>query len=99
MEVLDHGPHAWFLFRKDRNLLLDVNCNHSAVGYSVLICLNSDEVFEYAVGGRAYLDRLSQEVQNSGPGGGDQGRDVSAAHTQECKEALERWRASIGELS
>jgi hypothetical protein len=94
MQVVDHEPHAWFLFRERDMLLLDVNCNHGAVGYGVMIQLNAEEESEYFGEGHAYLNRLAQAVQDSGPGRGHQLRDVSVTYSKESTAAVNEWRAS-----
>ena len=94
VRVVDHEPYAWFLFKSEEDLLFDVNCNHSAVGYSVTIRLSAEEASEYAHEGHAYLNRLSRAVQNSGPGGSHQLRDVSATYSKEAMQAMREWRAA-----
>jgi hypothetical protein len=94
MRVVDHEPCAWFLFKAGDTLLLDVNCNHGAAGYGVMIELSSGEEFEYSQGGHAYLNRLAEAVRDSGPGRGYQLRDVSATHLQESIAAVNEWRAA-----
>ncbi len=94
MHVVDHEPHVWYLFEREEQLLLDVNCNHSAAGYSVLIPLSSEEATDYACDGRACLNRLARAVQDGGPGRGHQLRDVSKTYSKECAQALRDWRAS-----
>ncbi len=94
MQVIDHGPHAWFLFKEGNAFLLDVNCNHGAVGYNVTIPLNAVEEAEYSQKGHSYLNELAQAVQYSGPGGGYQSRDVSAIYSKESTDAVNEWRAT-----
>jgi hypothetical protein len=48
MQVVDHEPHAWFLFKEGNAFLLDVNCNHGPVGYCVMIQLTAEEESEYS---------------------------------------------------
>lgn len=67
MTVLDHEEHTWFLLEEDGALILDANCNHSAVGYTWTIELNDFERQEYAARGRAYLDWLAHEIHYSAP--------------------------------
>ncbi len=67
MKVIDHQPHAWFLFEDDSGLLIDVECHHGAVSCSVLIRLNDHELAEYRRDGHAYLDRLAQTIHYSAP--------------------------------
>ncbi len=92
MQVVDHEPHAWFLFKEGDALLLDVNCNHGPVGYGVMIQLDAEEEAEYANKGHAYLDWLAQAVQDAGPGSSYQLRDISAAYSRASIEAVNAWR-------
>ncbi len=94
MQVVDHEPHAWFLFKKGNALLLDVNCNHGPVGYGVMIQLSAEEESEYCQKGHTYLNWLAQSVQDSGPGRGYQLRDVSAIYSKESIATVNEWRAS-----
>jgi hypothetical protein len=94
VQVLDHEPHAWFLFKEGNTLFLDINCNHGPVGYGIMIQLSAREESEYSQKGHAYLNRLAQAVQDSGPGGGYQLRDVSATYSKEANAALNEWRAA-----
>ena len=94
MQVVDHEPHAWFLFKEENALLLDINCNHGPVGYDVMIQLSAEEESEYSQKGHTYLNWLAQAVQNSGPGCGYQMRDVSAIYSEESMAAVNEWRAA-----
>ena len=94
MQVVDHEPHAWFLFREGNTLLLDVNCDHGAVGYSVMIQLSAEEESEYARQGHVYLNWLAGAVQDEGPGGAYQLRNVSALYSKESLAAINEWRAA-----
>ena len=94
MQVVDYEPHAWFLFKEGNVLLLDVNCNHGPVGYSVMIELSAEEESEHSQKGHTYLNWLGQAVQNSGPGRGYQLRDVSAIYSKESMAAVNEWRAA-----
>lgn len=92
MQVVDHQPHAWFLLRENEALFLDVNCDHGAVGYSVMIELTADETSGYADRGRAFLDELARDVQDAGPSHGYRRRDVSADHAKAATAAIDAWR-------
>ena len=94
MQVVDHEPHAWFLFREQAMLLLDVNCNHGPVGYGVMIQLSAEEEAEYSQKGHTYLNWLAQAVQDSGPGRGYPLRDVSAIYSKESMAAVNAWRGA-----
>lgn len=54
MKVVDHEPHAWFLFEEGDSIFLDVNCDHGAAGYSVMIELSAEEALRYVLNGRAH---------------------------------------------
>lgn len=88
MQVVDHEPQAWFLFQGENSLLLDVNCNHGPVGYSVMIQLSVEEESEYSQKGRTFLNWLAQTVQDSGPESDYQLRDVSAIYSRESMAAV-----------
>jgi hypothetical protein len=94
MHVIGHEPHAWFLFQAEEALLLDVNCNHGAAGYSVMIRLNAEEASEYSSGGHAFLNGLAQAVQDAAPGNGYQSRDLSASFAKESLAAVNEWRTA-----
>ena len=88
MQVIDQEPHFWFFFKEGEALLLDVNCNHGAVGYSVMIRLDAEEEAEYFRKGHDYLNWLAQAIQDSGPGRGYQLRDITASCAKESSEAI-----------
>ena len=94
MRVVDYDPHDWFLFECEDGLLLDVNCDHSAVGYSVLIPLNGDETAQFAALGKAYLNDLAQAIHYAGPGSSLQSRSVLKEYGERCREAVKEWRAA-----
>ena len=68
MNVIDHEPASWYLVQHADMLLLDVNCSHSFVSYSVLIALNAEETALYTHQGHAYLNELAHAVHYSAPG-------------------------------
>lgn len=68
MEVVDHGPHAWFLVKDNDALLLDARCGHGPAEYSVVIELDEAERQAHAAGSKACLDRLAQAIHESAPG-------------------------------
>ena len=95
MQVVDHEPGAWFLFKESNTLFLDVHCNYRAVGYSIMIQLRAQEESEYSQKGHAYLNSLAQAVQDSGPRQGYQLRDVTACYSKAAMAALNEWRKDI----
>jgi hypothetical protein len=99
MRVSDHSPQRWFLLEDAGELFLDVNCNHSFVGYDFMIRLSAEEAAEYRAKGKIYLDRLAQEIQDSAPvlavsKSPYKNRAVTPAHRAESLEAIKVWLAA-----
>lgn len=51
MHVVAGVPHRGFLLEHDGALYLDVNCQCSAVGFTVLVCLTEEAARRYREGG------------------------------------------------
>ena len=101
MEVIDHGPYAWFLLRDGDALLLDAHCSHSAVDYSWLVELNAAERAAYAECGRAWLDEFAQAIHYSAPGvignrSPYRDRRVEAARGRQVSETIAAWVKARG---
>ena|SRR5215472_16925725 len=99
MTVLDYEDYGWFLLSKEERLFLDVNCNHSFVGYSFLIELDEAEVRQYRQEGRDFIVRLADRVQHSGPGvrgskSEFKNRGVENVYGKEVVAAIQKYRAS-----
>jgi hypothetical protein len=94
MHVIDSEPASWFLLQDGADLFLDVNCNVSAFGYSVLIELTPGEAADYRAVGRSSISALANRVQDTGPPGEYQKRDVSSMHRDAVMEAVLSWRAA-----
>ena len=62
MHVVSHAPHAWFFLEDEGAYYLDVNCNMSAVGFSLIIQLNQNEYREYHALGAVYIEYLAARV-------------------------------------
>jgi hypothetical protein len=101
MEVLDHARAAWYLLADGDALLLDVNCSHGAIGYSVLIELDEVERARWEHEGRAHLDTLSHQIHFSAPIVSDplvgepspyRARDLTRTRRTEVSDAVRRWR-------
>lgn len=97
MIVLDHQPHAWFLLDLEGQIYLDVHCSHSAFDYSVLIAMNEDELKQYRSKGRAYLDKLAEDIHYSAPGARGSAsiyrtRDVTSELGDLVTAAIAEWR-------
>lgn len=101
MHVLDHEPHRWFLLQDGDTLLLDANCNHSFVGYSVLLALDAAEAETYRREGRGALHRLADAIHDSAPilaasTSRYKPRDLTATHGAQVSAAVAAWRARAG---
>ncbi|MEQ3550208.1 hypothetical protein WIS52_06955 [Pseudonocardia nematodicida] len=101
MQVVDHEPRSWFLMRDGDRLYLDVNCNHGAFGYSVLIELDGSERRALDEQGRGYLHELADAVHMSAPAARDstspyRDRDQSRTYGTATSEAVAAWRRSGG---
>ncbi|HGM5489669.1 TPA: hypothetical protein ACKP1B_001267 [Serratia fonticola] len=99
MKVIDHEPQMWFLLQDDDGLLLDVNCSHSAFGYSVLIELEEDETRNFQNEGHVYLNQLAGEINFSAPGvrGSSspyQARNIRQARGDEVMAVVREWQNS-----
>jgi hypothetical protein len=94
MHVADYEPQLWFLFQEGEELFLDIHCSHNAAGYSILLQLDPEESDAYAREGRAFLDRLAREVQESGPQSALQRRDVTLKFGKACQQAFTDWQAT-----
>lgn len=100
MKVIDQQEQHWFLFEHEGSLLFDCNCNHSFVGYSYMIELNSEETGSYKAEGRSYLSTLSSAIQNSAPiletsNSIYKGRDISEKYSDLSMEAVRAWQQSM----
>ena len=62
MDVIDFQDRAWFLLKDGENDFIDVNCNISAFGFSMLICLDGVELNEYKNQGHPYIDKLAKDI-------------------------------------
>jgi len=99
VQVLDHRPNMWFLLKAGDALFLDAACNHGAFGYSWLIELDPGERQGFEQGGRAYLDRLAQDIHDGVPilanstspyKGRNRDRDLA----EQVTNAVLDWRAA-----
>ena len=93
MEVVHHRPQAWFLLADGSRLVLDVNCSHSAFGYSRVIELSAAERSSYEERGVAYVNELADDVQYHGLtlyASRHLGPEAESA----VSEAVRAWRAS-----
>lgn len=96
MQVVDHGPHTWYLLQDADALLLEARCSDSAADYSWLIELTADERVALAAGGHGYVDKLAEAIHMSTPGRHDsrspyKHRDVSATRGDQVTAAIKAW--------
>ncbi|MCP5160107.1 MAG: hypothetical protein H7A00_00255 [Hahellaceae bacterium] len=98
MKVIDHAPQWWFLFADNDDLILDVNCNHSFIGYTFTICLDDAERKMYRAQGRDYIDTLARAIHDSVPileksNSIYKGRHIGNEFQDEALVAIQEWRA------
>jgi hypothetical protein len=104
MRVVAHQPSSWFLLEEGDTLLFDVACNHSAFGYSWLIELDLAERQAFVLGGRAYLDRLAQDIHTGVPilkisTSPYKSRNRESQFGDAVSHAIQAWRADRREGS
>lgn len=97
MKIIDQEPQFWFLFEHEEKLMLDVNCNHGAFGYSYMIILSSDEIENYKINGHNYINEIAREIQYSAPVAKGsksiyKGRDVSKEYSETFVKTVKEWR-------
>jgi hypothetical protein len=100
MEVVDEEPYGWFLLSEGNALFLDVNCEHGAVGYSVLVELDQYELALYRTEGHTYLNRLAQRIHESAPGVINSrspytSRNIECSRGTEVSAAVRAWRNTL----
>jgi len=101
MDVVDTRPHGWFLLSEGDKLFLDINCDHNAFGYTVLLELSPEEREDFETRGRLALDELAEAVQYSAPAAREstspyRERDLEKVRGGEVSEAVDRWRRTQG---
>lgn len=97
LEVVE-AASDWLLLRRESRLFVDVLCSHSVFSYSFLMQLDDDELAAYRAEGRAFIDRLADEIHDSAPGMKDTTsrfapRDLTRSSlAKEVDEAAIRYR-------
>jgi hypothetical protein len=94
MHVVDHGPYTWFLLGDADRLYFDARVSRSAVEWSLLIELSTEERAEYAAQGKPYLDSLATRVDMVP----EQylARDLRETHGSAVTQTIVDWRAAGG---
>ena len=62
MEVVLNKPGFWYLLKKDDAYYLDINCEASFVGFTLMLQLNEDEYAEYHALGRTFLQYFAEKI-------------------------------------
>jgi hypothetical protein len=101
VEVIDHESQFWFLLQDSADLLLDVSCEHSFIGYTFLMKLNQEEVDGYRGGGRDHLTELATKINFSAPiarGSASpyKSRNIQSLRGDEALVAVSAWREKRG---
>ncbi|MFO0356286.1 MAG: hypothetical protein ACK50A_04970 [Sphingobacteriaceae bacterium] len=63
MTVIYHEPQSWFFLKNNIDYFIDVNCNYSAFGFSLLIQLNETEINDYNENGQKFLANFANDIQ------------------------------------
>lgn len=93
MIVVDHAPHSWFLLQDDIGFVLDVNCNVSAVGFSITMRLAPEESAEIAADGRSATAALAGAVQSNPIGYAGRAGDVALEGA--AFAAIRSWQGDL----
>lgn len=91
MDVIDFEDRAWFLLIDGENYFIDVNCNISAFGFSMLICLDGEELKMFKQHGHQYIDELAKDIayySTSKYGN----RDKSTDYSMIVSDAIKSWK-------
>ncbi|MBC8102637.1 MAG: hypothetical protein H7Z41_08630 [Cytophagales bacterium] len=62
MKVVLNEPGFWYLLRKGDTYYIDVNCEASFVGFTLMIGLSEDEYREYHALGRTFLSYFAEKI-------------------------------------
>ncbi|WKK83573.1 hypothetical protein QYS48_14820 [Marivirga arenosa] len=63
MKVTDKEDRFWFFLENGTDFYIDVHCNVSAFGFSMLIKLNKEEAENYRKSGYEFLKELARDIQ------------------------------------
>lgn len=55
MKIIDFESKSWFFLSHEEDYYIDVNCNYSFLGFTMLIQLSKIEINEYENQGKDYL--------------------------------------------
>jgi hypothetical protein len=91
MKVVDFEDKMWFLLEHNSQNFMDVNCNHSAFGFSILIGLNEVEEQQYLEKGHPYLNELASEFSDNALSK-YKDRDESNHYEPLVSEATRKWK-------
>lgn len=67
VNLIAHAPRAWFLLEDADGYLFDANVSHGGVSVDWVMRLTPAEVADWRARGRAALDALARDLQDSGP--------------------------------
>ncbi len=88
MEVVLNEPGSWFLLKKEDAHYIDVYCEASFVGFSLMIELNAEERREYHAQGKAFLQAFTDKISHYSKD--YQVRNVTGPLQNEAYEAIMR---------
>lgn len=91
MDVLDFEDRAWVLLKDNDNYFIDVNCNNSAFGFSMLICLEGEELTIFYKQGHKYIDKLAKDIAHHSISKYGN-RDKSTEYSKMVSNAINSWK-------
>ncbi len=95
MRVLLGEPAGWYLLEDNGELYLDVNVSNSAVGYSVLLCLDRAKRAAFAKRGRGFADELAVRIGQSPDK--YRKRNITGMLDNQVTEAVVAYRRETGD--
>ena len=104
MQILEFEPQFWILVKDGADLILEVNCEHGAAGYSFSFILDEIEKKNFSSGGRKFLNKLAAAVNYSAPGvrgsaSSYQYRRLSPPRDEQLDDSIASWIRSANRNS
>jgi hypothetical protein len=92
MIVIDFEDRAWYLLEHEGEYLIDVNCNSSAFGFSIIVKLNEKEKTNYLMKGHDFIHDFAKYIAYHGFTKFEK-RNVRKDFNSEVSEAIKKWKS------
>ncbi|MDO6387048.1 hypothetical protein [Uliginosibacterium sp. 31-12] len=97
MRVIDYEPQFWYLLTENEQLILNVSCEHSFVGYDFTLLLSEEETKKFKEGGKPYINSLAEAINYSAPiarGSSSEykNRNSQSKYEEFILDAIEQWQ-------